>query len=166
MLVLTPENTTFEVDQVVDVVPNEMYCVLDLTDIDNSDYYFHNILHIVSFSSMGAELDIGGNKIIVPLNWQILLGDEDSGYMEISTIENLLNIKNPFAYVYNPIKSMYAKYEPVKVLSVFTLPTRWQIPMLPKKNMLVVPLKRGHNPPCVMFADENDKIQDFMLGDF
>ena len=56
MLVLTPENTAFQVDQVVDVIPKEMYCVLDLSNIDDSDYYFHKILHVVSFSSMGAEV--------------------------------------------------------------------------------------------------------------
>lgn len=166
MLVLTPENTAFQVDQVVDVIPKEMYCVLDLSNIDDSDYYFHKILHVVSFSSMGAELKIGDNRVVVPLNWQILLGEEDSGMMEVSTIENLLNIKDPKAFVYNPVKSMYPRFEPVQVVNLFTLTTRWQMPILQKKNLLVVPLRSGSNPPCAMFADENDKIGDFMLGDF
>ncbi len=84
--------------------------------------------------------------------------------MEMCTIENILNMKDPRAFVYNPIRSMYPRYEPVKVLRVFTLTTKWQIPMLPKKNLLAVPLCNGTNPPCVYFADENEKIQDLFLG--
>ena len=163
MLVLTPENKPFDVDQVVDTVPDEMYCTLDLSDLDDSDYYFHNILHIYSFVSISAELDIGGYRIKVPINWQILLGDEETGYMEVCSIENLLNMKNPCAYVYNPIRSMYARYEPVKVVNLYTLATRWQVPALHKRNLLVVPLSNDTNPKCVMFADETDKIPEFIV---
>lgn len=163
MLILTPENVPFDVDQIVDTTPEEMYCTLDLTDIDDSDYYFHHILHVYSFVSISAELEIGGYRIKVPINWQLLLGDEDTGYMEVCTIENLLNMRNPCAFVYNPIRSMYAEYLPVKVINLFTLPTRWQIPSLRKRNLLVVPLANKENPKCVLFADENEKIQEFTV---
>lgn len=164
MLVLTPENNAFEMDLVTDTIPEEMYGVLDLSDGGNSDYYFRHILNTVSFNSISADIKIGNKVIQVPLGWQLLLGDEETGMVEMCTIENILNMVEPKAYVYNPIRSMYARFEPVKVLRVFTLTTKWQIPMLPKKNLLCVPLNSGHNPLCVYFADENEKIPDLYLG--
>ena len=164
MLILTPENLPFEMTTIHDTVPEEMYCALDLSDISNSDYYFFNILNTVSFSAMSAELEIGEYTLTVPINWQILLGDEESGMMEMSTIEDLMSLKEPHAYIINPIKSMFAKYLPVKVKSIFTINARWQIPMLNKKHLLAVPVRNKENPLCAFFADENDKIPDFFVG--
>lgn len=164
MNILTPENYAFDMDLVTDTVPEELFCVLDLSDLKNSDFYFKNIWNTVSFNSMSALLQIGKDTIKVPLSWQILIGDEDTGMVEMCTIENLLNMKEPKAYVYNPRRSLYPKFEDVKVLHVFTVAIKWQIPMLPKKNLLAVPLCNGYNPPCVYFADENEKIQDLYLG--
>lgn len=163
MLVLTPENNAFEMDLVTEDIPDEMYCVLDLSDTGDSDFYFRHINNTVSFNSISADLQIGNKIIQIPLGWQILLGDEETGMVEMCTIENILNMKKPTAYVYNPIRSMYARFEPVKVLRVFTLTTKWQIPMLSKKNLLCVPLNTGPNPSCVYFADENEKISDLYL---
>lgn len=164
MNVLTPENVAFEIDLVTDIIPEEMFCVLDLSEHGDSDFYFKHILHTVSFNSISANLQIGDKIIQVPLGWQILLGDEETGMVEMCTIENLLNMKDPRAYVYNPIRSMYPRFEKVKVLQVFALTTKWQIPMFPKKNLLCVPLTSGSNPQCVYFADENEKIPDLYLG--
>lgn len=164
MNVLTPENYAFDMNQVTDTEPDAMFCVLDLSDIDESDYFFKHILNTVSFNSISAELQVGTERIQVPLSWQILVGDEDTGMVEMCTIENLLNMKEPKAYVINPLRSLYAKFEDIKVLHVYTLPIKWQIPYLQKKNLLAVPLRNGSNPPCVFFADENEKIQDLYLG--
>ncbi len=164
MNVLTPENYAFEMDMVMDTIPDEMFCVLDLSSIEDADYYYRHIHNIISFNSISADLQIGNNVLQVPLGWQILLGDEDTGMLEMCTIENILNMKDPHAFVYNPFHSMYPRYQPVKVLRVFTLVTKWHIPMLPKKNLLAVPLHKGKNPLCAYFADENEKIQDLHLG--
>lgn len=164
MNILTPENYAFDMDQVTDTIPDEMFCVLDLSDLEYTDFYFKHINNTVSFNSISAELQIGKEKIQVPLSWQIMLGDEDTGMVEMCTIENLLNMKEPKAYVYNPLRSLYAKFEDIKVLHVYVLPKKWQIPYLLKKNLLAIPLCTGSNPPCVFFADENEKIQDLYLG--
>ncbi|AFA44393.1 hypothetical protein [Klebsiella phage phiKp_21] len=164
MNILTPENNAFDMDLVSDLIPEEMYCVLDLSPGGDSDFYFRHILNTITFNSNSADIQIGNKVLQVPLNWQIMLGDEDTGMVEMCTIENILNMKEPKAYVFNPIRSMYPRFEPVKVLRAFTLPTKWQIPIVPKKNLLCVPLQHGSNPPCVYFADENEKIQDLHLG--
>ena len=146
-----------------DHIPNEMYCALDLSSIANSDYYFHDIMSTVNFSAMAAELQIGEFQTQVPMNWQILLGDEDTGMMEMATIEDLLSLKLPHAYVFNPISSMYPRFLPVKVNNIFTINIRWQMPMMNKQNLLAIPLSFTEKPLCAFFADETDRINDLIL---
>lgn len=146
-----------------DRVPNEMYCSLDLSNVKESDYFFHQILSTVNFSAMSAELQIGNFISQVPLNWQILLGDEDTGMMEMASIEDLLSLKDPHAFVYNPVSSMYPRFVPVKVRNIYTINIRWQIPMMNKHNLIAVPLSYSDKPLCAFFADETDRISDFIL---
>ncbi len=61
MNVLTPENYAFEMDLVTDTIPEEMYCVLDLSTVEDADYYFKHILNTVSFNSISADLQIGNH---------------------------------------------------------------------------------------------------------
>jgi hypothetical protein len=163
MLVLTPENSVFDMNTIEEFVPDEMYCALDLNDIQDSDYYFFNILNTVTFNSIAAELKIGDNIIQVPINWQILLGDEDTGMLETATIEDLLSVKEPYAYVYNPITSKYPRFLPVEVKNIYTITLRWQIPMLNKSHMLAVPLNTQNGALCAYFADETERFPDFCL---
>lgn len=164
MLVLTPENTSFDMNEVGEYAPNKMFCALDLSDISNSDYYFFNILNTVSFSSIAVELKIGNYSLQVPMNWQILIGDEDTGMLEVVHVEDLLAIKSPYAFVYNPIKSRYPQFLPVSVSSICTVSLKWQIPLIRKSHMLAVPLESKEIPLCAFFADETDKFPEFMLG--
>lgn len=162
---LTPENKAFDMNLVGEYAPDEMYSSLNLSNIDDADYYFYNILNTVTFTAMSAELQIGDMITQVPINWQILLGDEDTGMMEMATVEDLLALKEPHAFVYNPISSRYPHFLPVKVKNIFTINIKWQIPMLNKQNLLTVPLTYSDKPLCAFFADENDKISDFFLGE-
>lgn len=164
MNILTPENYTFDMNQVIDYVPQEMYSILDVSTISNVDFYFKNILFTITYTCLSAEIQIGKHCIEVPLKWQILLGDEDTGMVEMCTIEDILNMKHPHAFVFNPISSMYPKYEPVTLLRVYTYPIKWQIPMVSQKALLTVPIEYGHKPDCVFFADENAKIPELHLG--
>lgn len=165
MLVLTPENKSFDMTTVTEYAPDELYCALNLSNVEDADYYFYNILNTVTFTAMTAELQIGDMLVQVPINWQILLGDEETGMMEMSSIEDLLSLQQPHAFVYNPITSLYPKFLPVKITQIFTINIKWQIPMLNKSNLLAVPLQAKEKPLCAFFADENDKIGDFLLGE-
>lgn len=165
MLVLTPENLPFDMASIVEDAPDELYCALNLSDISDSDYFFYNILNTVTFTAMTAELQIGDMIVQVPINWQILLGDEDTGMMEMSSIEDLLSLTEPHAFVYNPLTSLYPKFLPVSIKQIFTINIKWQMPMLSRSHLLAVPLQVKHKPLCAFFADENDKFPDFLIGE-
>lgn len=164
MLILTPNNTAFEMNAVNSFIPDEQYCALDLSDISDTDYFFHNILSTMSFSALVAVLTVGEYTIQMPLNWQILLGDENTGMMEVSSIEDLISLKDPHAFVYNPYVSRYPHFMPVCVKNICTINLRWVTPCLSKHNMLAVPLTYTKEPLCCFFADEIDKFPDFNLG--
>ena len=166
MLVLTPENKVFDMNTVGDFIPDAMYCSLNLTTLKDADYYFHNILGTVNFSSIAAELQIGDYTTQVPINWQILIGDDETGMVETVRVDDLLSINDPYAFVYNPITSKYIKFLPVKVKNIFTINIRWQIPMIGKSNMLVLPIEYKESPNCIMIADEIDRFPEFIIGDF
>lgn len=163
--ILTPENLPFNLDLVNGVVPNEMFCALDLSNLREADYYFHDIMSVVTFSSMLVELQVGDFCIDVPFNTQILIGDDDTGMLEMTSIEDLLTIKEPHAYVVNPLKSLYPRYLPLSINRVFQAVRKWQMPLLPNKNLLSVPIESKPIPLCILLADENDKFPDFFLGD-
>lgn len=164
MLVLTPENVPFDMATITEYAPDEMYSTLNLEDLTDSDYFFHHILNMVNFTAMTAKLKIGDMTTEVPINWQILLGDEETGMMEMSSIEDLLSLKKPHAFVYNPISSLYPKFLPITVQAIYTINVKWQVPMLNKSNLLTVPLEIKEKPMCAFFADENDKFPDFQLS--
>lgn len=164
MKILTPENVPYDMNTIGGYAPDQFYCSLDLSSLEESDYYFHDLMSVISFSSVLVELDIGGNIIEVPLNSQILIGDEDTGMMEMSSIEDLMTIKEPLAYSLNPIKSLYPRYIPVKINRCYqSTPTKWQMPSLNRKNLLAVPIENKKNPLCIFLADENERITGFYL---
>lgn len=166
MLVLTPENMPFDMASVGEYQPEELYCSLNLSNLEDTDYFFKHILSTVTFTAMTAELKIGEMVTQVPINWQILLGDEETGMMEMSTIEDLLAMKHqPTAFVYNPINSLYPRFLPVKVNAIYTVNVKWQVPMLSKSHLLAIPLECKEKPLCAFFADENDKFPEFVLGE-
>lgn len=165
MLVLTPENVPFDMATITEYAPDEMYGSLNLSDLSDTDYFFHHILNTVTFTAMTAELQIGDMVTQVPINWQILLGDEETGMMEMSSVEDLLSLTEPHAFVYNPITSLYPRFLPVKIRAIYTINVKWQIPMLNKSHLLTVPLERKEKPLCAFFADENDKFPDFLIGE-
>lgn len=166
MLVLTPENKPFDMASIGEFTPNELYCSLNLSDLTDTDYFFKYILSTVTFTAMTAELLIGDMVTQVPINWQILLGDEDTGMMEMASIEDILAMREPpNAFVYNPVNSLYPRFLPVSVKSLYTVNVKWQVPMLSKSHLLAVPIQRKEKPLCAFFADENDKFPDFLLGE-
>ena len=166
MLILTPENKVFDMNTVGDYAPEEMFCSLNLSSLKDADYFFHNIMSTVNFSAIAAEIQIGDFTTQLPINWQILLGDDDSGMIETASIDDLMSLKDPHAFVYNPISSKYVSFVPIKVKNIFTINVRWQIPLLAKSNMLAVPIEYGNKPACIFVADDIDRFPDFVLGDF
>ena len=91
MQILTLENTTYLLNKIPDEVDDEMrFSVLDNSDPSNPDFFFVPLIYLESFSSPSAILEIDGDKIQMPLDWHILLGDPECGDLEILPLKGLL----------------------------------------------------------------------------
>ena len=90
MLLLTLDNESYLLDRVPDQVEEDMrFAVLDNSDPTNPDFFFIPLIYLESFSAPSAVLQIGDNKIQMPLDWHILLGDPECGDLEIVPLTSL-----------------------------------------------------------------------------
>lgn len=162
MLILTPENTSFDLDTIPDEIDDIRYCTFDTT-APEIDYYFHPLIFIEQFNSPGALLQIGSYRIQMPLDWSIVVVDEELTAGEIIPITTI-NDKESYTLSYNPLAQMIPNVVPVKIVNVFN-DVKWYFPKLSQGSLLPVPLSFGHKPKCAMFLQDRTKIQNtFELG--
>ena len=152
MLILSPDNYTYNTDLAsTDSKTNIHYCSLDLNTKD-ADFYFYPLVFLESFNSSAVVLKIGKFKIALPYDWFILIGDKNVGDMEIIAIEDLNN-RDLSTPVMNPLSSFLPSYEPIQICDTYS-EVRWFFPKLNANNLLAIPLREGHNPPCAFFVNE------------
>jgi hypothetical protein len=152
MLILTPENFSYDTDLASNDVGDVRYCVLDLSDTKNSDFYFPSLVFLESFNSPAIVMKIGQYKISIPYDWYILIGDKGIGDLEILPIEDL-NDRDFTAPVLNPLTTFIPDYYKIEIETTYS-EVRWFFPKLNLNNILAVPLKPGFNPPCAFFINE------------
>ena len=68
MNILTVENNVYNLDSVPDQIDDLRYCVLDVTDPEYYDYFWHPLVFLESFYSPAMVLNIGGNEIPDPVD--------------------------------------------------------------------------------------------------
>ena len=172
MRVLTPEGEAYDVNQIVDGINRQKYCVLDLSDQSDIDYRFQPCLLFNEYEYPAVELKIGDYSLEVPMNWRILTGDMVHGDLEIVDIDELTNFEYQ-AFVFNPFKSFKPKFLPVQITNSYTSMTSWFVPKLQKKHVLGVPLgierqwptavnsatqQQEPYPECVWLIDDIDRM--------
>lgn len=164
MFILTNDNETFDLNQIGHELPEPVhYSVFDYSDKANCDYYFRSLVMTESFSSVTIEFQIGNNKIMLPQEWSIILGDPETGDIELISVDEI-NTRNFHVLSLNPIRGMH-RFLPIKPVDVFT-DVSWTVPKLAFHNFLMVPLTSGKNPDCIFLLNEKDqkRIQSLELG--
>lgn len=176
MRILTPENTVFDVTQIVDGISQQKCAILDASDPKNIDYFFVNLTFFNEYEYPAVELQIGPYTLEVPMNWRILTGDSHQGDLELIDLEELPNFDYD-AFVLNPFKSYTPTFMPVQIRNSYTSVTSWFTPKLQKKQILAVPLGDPSQwesrvnpdtkvetiyPLCCFFCDDSDKMNDVL----
>lgn len=157
MLILTPENTTLEIDYLPEDLEKDIrYCVLDLSKPSDPDFFWIPLTFLESFNSPAVVMEIGDYRIKMPVlespnDWKILAADKDSGDIELISIEDI-NSREFHALSFNPLKSIWPEFLPITITQTFT-DIKWYFPKLLLNNLLVVPLEPGENPKCVFFIN-------------
>lgn len=143
-------------------MPNETddlrYCVLDYADPRNPDYFFIPLLFLESFYAPAVVLQIGDKKIQMPLDWSILVCDEDYSDLEIVPLTSL-NDRGFHTMVYNPLRHMVPRAQEVTITNVYA-EVKWFFPKLKNGSILVVPIEDADVPMCCLFVKEVNKLPD------
>lgn len=159
MLVLTPENDSFDMNTLPPVLEDDLrFCVLDYTNLQDVDFIFPPCIFLDVFSRPCADLQIGQYRIQLPLDWAILIADKNFGQMEMIELKDLRD--RPFeAFILNPLTGYMPDFGEITHLNNFPDVT-WSVPKLKYGHILVVPLKAGHNPPCILCAKDIHRLPD------
>ena len=91
MKILTIDNVPFDLNTVPDEIDGMRYCVLDASDTNEIDFYFLPLIFLESFHAPAICLQIGNSTIQMPMDWSILICDDDYGGVEVIPLTSLNN---------------------------------------------------------------------------
>jgi hypothetical protein len=163
MKILTVDNVPYELDTVPEEIDDLRYCVLDASDKDAVDFYFLPLVFLESFYAPAICLNIGNRKVQMPMDWSILLCDEEFGGVETIPLTSLNN-RGFKALAMNPLSNRIPDSFPITITNIFQ-DVKWFFPKLKNGHLLAVPIEEGEKPRCVYFVKELNKVQEFELGD-
>lgn len=156
--ILTVENASYDLDRIPDEVSDLRYCVLDYSDPKNADYYFIPLIFLESFYAPAVVLSIGDYTIQMPLDWSILVCDDDYSDLEVMPLTSL-NDRGFHTMVFNPLRHMVPRPKEINITNVYS-EIKWFFPKLKNGNILVVPLEDKPHPNCALFVKEASKLSD------
>jgi hypothetical protein len=131
------------------------FSVFDNSDVQNPDFYFVPLVFLESFSAPTAVLQIGENKIHMPLDWCVAVGDDEAGDVEVLPITSL-NSRDFRAFSFNPISSYSAEWPKIDIVNVYS-EVKWYFPKTKPGQLLCTPLTNVDAPKCVYFIKEISK---------
>jgi hypothetical protein len=156
MLILNNNNQTFDLNNVGKVLVESVYYgVFDYSDKANGDYFFRPLVMTELFDNTAVEFQIGKYKIMLPQEWSIVLGDPETGDVELILIDEI-NTRKFHALIHNPIGGIMHKFMPITPVDAFA-DVGWAVPRLGFHNFLLVPLAPGPNPDCIFIINEKDQ---------
>ena len=161
MKILTPENHCYEMNSLPEnEIEDIRYCVMDVTDKTDPDFFFIPLVFIETFNAPSISLNIGQHQIEMPIDWNILIGDRDIGELEFVPLTSIN--ERPFETILtNPLGGFTMSWEPIKVNNVFA-DVKWFFPKLKYGHILTVPLEHGTKPKCAYFVKDLNRIPDVL----
>ena len=158
MLILTEENKSYNLDRIPDEVDDVRYCVLDCSNQRETDFYWLPLIFLESFNAPAVVLDIGPYQVQMPLDWSILVCDDNYSDMEVMPLTQL-NDRGFHAITFNPLEHMVPVSYEINISNIYA-DVKWYFPKLKNGNVLTMPLTIGASPICSLFVKEGNKVPD------
>jgi hypothetical protein len=158
MKILTNNNTTYNLNQVPDPDQDLRFGVLDYSNQNDVDYFFLPLVFLESFNSPCVDLKIGNYNIQMPLDWSVVIGDINSGELEIMPLI-YLNDKDFDVFALNPISGYLPSFLKLEIINIWP-DVKWYFPKLKNSHLLAVPLSDGPEPLCAFFVKEMAKLPE------
>jgi len=162
MRILTLDNVPYDLDHLPEQVEDMRFAILDNSDPANPDYHYIPLIFLESFNAPALVLQIGSNRIRMPVDWQILIGEPDVGDLEMLTLTSI-NDRGFRAFQFNPLSSFRPSFPTIEIVDVYQ-EVAWYAPKLKNGQMLCVPIDDSATPDCVYFVKDvsrNCEIVDY-----
>ena len=132
--------------------------MFDYSNPDNPDYFFIPLIFLENFHAPAVVLKIGEYTVQMPLDWSILVCDDDYSDLEIMPLTSL-NDRGFHTMVFNPLRHMVPRPKEVNIVNLYQ-DVKWFFPKLKNGNILVVPVEDKPMPNCVLFLKDSAKLPD------
>lgn len=121
-------------------------------------FFFLPLIFLESFHSPCIDIKIGSHNIQMPLDWSIVIGDINTGSLEIMPLVYLMD-KDFDVFCFNPINGYMPQFLKLEIVTAWP-DIKWFFPKLKSGHILTVPLQDGNSPMCAFFVKELNKIPD------
>jgi len=152
MLIQLVEDRSYDLNKLPVEIDSIQFATLDNSDPSEPDFKYPPMIFIESFTSPALVLKIGEYKLKMPLDWQIVIGEEDVGDLEALPLTSI-NDRDFNVFVFNSLSSFKADFLPIEILDVYNK-VDWYTPKLKPGQFLSVPLEEGDKPKCVYFIKD------------
>lgn len=162
MRILTLDNTVFDLDTLPEEIDDMRFAIFDNSDPANPDHMYIPLIFLETFNSPALVLKIGNNIMKMPIDWQVLIGEEEVGDLEMLALTSI-NDRGFKTFEFNPLTSFSPTYMPIEIIDVYQDVT-WYVPKLKNGQMLAVPVEDKDNPRCVYFVKDisrNCEVVDY-----
>jgi hypothetical protein len=166
MRILTLDNECFMLNNLPDELEEDVrFSVLDNSDPKNPDFFFIPLIFLESFTAPAMVLEIGGKEITMPLDWNIVVGDSESGMdLEVLPLTSL-NDRGFETFLYNPLSSFKVDFGDIKIVNFYN-DVKWFFPKMKTGQLLSVPITTGSKPLCAFFVKDisrQSEVIDYSL---
>lgn len=156
MNILLAENKPYDLNHIPEEVDDVYFCVLDCNEPEHIDFQFLPLIYLESFYSPCMVLKIGKYTVNVPLDWSIMVCDEEYTSLELVTLTSLNN-RGFHTVLFNPLRQMFPTTAEISVVNVYA-DVKWFFPKLKMGNVLVMPVESGDVPLCILLVKDHAKI--------
>jgi len=165
MQILTLDNSPYDLNQLPDEVDDMRFAILDNSDPSNPDYHYIPLIFLESFNAPALVLQIGKQKIKMPIDWQVLIGEPEIGDLEMLPL-TAINDRGFKVFQFNPLSSFRPSFPTIEIVDVYQ-EVAWYVPKLKNGQMLAVPITEGDKPDCIYFVKDisrNCEIVNYNLA--
>ena len=162
MRILTLDDIYYNLETLPEEIDDLRFAILDNSTPSNVDYHYIPLIFLESFNSPALVLRIAEKTIKMPVDWQVLIGEQEHGDLETLPLSSL-NDRGFNAFQFNPLSSFSPSFLPIEIIDIYPDVT-WYAPRLRNGQFLAVPIDDGPKPRCVYFLKEvsrNCEIVDY-----
>lgn len=165
MKILLLDNNTYDLENLPEEIDDLRFAILDNSNPNAADYFYIPLIFLESFNAPALVLKIADKFIKMPIDWQILIGEQEHGDLETLPLSSL-NDRGFNAFAFNPLSSYSPSFLPIEIMDIYPDVT-WYAPRLRNGQFLCVPIEEGEKPRCVYFVKEisrNCEIVDYSFA--